>query len=463
MSCARFKSLLHTVGFRITVWHAATFVVGAMLVFVAAYFLLRHVVDEQGRDLVEVRLVNFGYQYRKGGAPAVIELCLQHQGRAQKASFVRMADVNNHTTFLRDAEDWAEFSPQQLDGQPVADGVTWRDFGGLEGSILRVATQRMEDGMILQVGKTLEARQQLLERFRSAMIVIALAMILLGVIGGATAAFRALRPVHQLTASVQSILDTGKFAARVSSRGTGDEIDELVRCFNTLLGKIDLLIRGMHDSLDNVAHDLRTPMTRLRNIATKAIEQNYDQAASHEALGDCLEESERVLSMLVTLMDIAEAEAGVMNLTAQKVNVRQLARQVVDLYEHVAEEKGIAISVEVPEVLELSGDAGRLQRALANLVDNALKYTPAGGRVTIHGSRGADGLTIEVSDTGVGISKDEQSRIWERLYRVDKSRSQRGLGLGLSFVKAIAEAHRGKVAVESDVGRGARFILQFQG
>ena len=194
----------------------------------------------------------------------------------------------------------------------------------------------------------------------------------------------------------------------------------------------------------------------LRIIANRAVEQDYDKEACHDALNDCLEESERVLTMLVTLMDIAEAEAGVVKLDHSSVNVERLVEQIIDLYQHVAEEKEIAIVVEVPGHLHLSGDAARLQRALGNLMDNALKFTPAGGRVTIKAARAEGGITIEVCDTGEGIPKDELERIWERLYRVEKSRTQRGLGLGLSFVKAIIEAHGGTVSVESQVGHGAR-------
>jgi heavy metal sensor kinase len=460
MFFARLRRLARTVGFRIALWHSVIFIVGAALVFSVAFLLLRRSVDEQSHDAIEFRLNQFTAEYERGGKDAIIELCKLRKGRAQKAFFVRIGDQENRTVFLRDGDDWAEFRPQRLALQPIPTQLAWTDLTDSENTVLRVATARMHDGTVLQVGKTMEASRELLDRFRYALVGIAAIIILAGAAGGAAAAFRALRPANQLTATVRSILDTGKFTARVPSRGTGDEIDELVQCFNAMLGKIDVLIHGMRDSLDNVAHDLRTPMTRLRNIATKAVEQDYSKEAALDALGDCLEESERVLTMLVTLMDIAEAETGTMKLDHQPVNVAGLVAQVVDLYEHVAEEKRITIAVEVPSVLQVSGDAGRLQRALGNLMDNALKYTPEDGRIMVRAQHREQGLVLEVSDTGDGISKDELNRIWERLYRVDKSRSQRGLGLGLSFVKAIVEAHGGRVAVESEVGRGSRFTME---
>jgi signal transduction histidine kinase len=455
------KRVFRTVGFRVVLWHSVSFVAGAILIFSAAYFLLRHSVDQQAREVIEFRLNQFGLEHERGGREAVIALCNLRRGRAQRAFFVRLADTKNTTTFLRDRDDWAEFDPASLAERAVPPGVTtWIDLEGPEDSVLRIASVRMQDGSVLQVGKSMEERQILLERFRRALMAIAAVVIVAGAIGGVSAAVRALRPVHHLTATVRSIIDTDDFKARVPSSGTGDEIDELVRCFNEMIGKIELLIHGMRDSLDNVAHDLRTPMTRLRNIATKAIEKNYDQAGSHEALGDCLEESERVLTMLQTLMDIAEAETGVMKLDIQPVNVAKLAGQVLELYEYVAEEREVVVTVDVPDSLEMSGDASRLQRALGNLMDNAIKHTAEGGRVTVSAYSDNGVVRIDVSDTGEGIAGSELHRVWERLYRVDKSRSQRGLGLGLSFVKAIVEAHGGKVGVISEVGRGSRFTIE---
>jgi signal transduction histidine kinase len=459
MSFAGVRRLTRTVGFRLAAWHAATFLIGAALVFSAAYFLLQRSIDEQTRDAIEFRFRQFASEYERGGEEAVIALCKLRSGRAQKAFFVRLANARNETIFLRDPDDWAEFQPRQLEHREVPKGFSWSEIDGMEDQELRLATVRMRDGSVLQVGKSLEAGEALLATFRTAIVAVAGIVILTAVVGGASMALRALRPVHELTATVHSILDTGKFTARVPSRATGDEIDELVQCFNGMLGRIDLLIRGMRDSLDNVTHDLRTPLTRLRIISMRAIEQDADKATCQTALGDCLEESERVLTMLSTLMDITEAQTGVMKLDRKRIDVPTLVGQVVDLYEHVAEEKEIAIAVEIPRGLSPDGDPARLVRALGNLLDNALKYTTAGGRVSLRAGREGATVRIDVADTGVGIPRDELDRIWERLYRVDKSRSQRGLGLGLSFVKAIVEAHGGRVGVNSELGKGSLFAL----
>lgn len=463
MQWEHLKQLARTVSFRIALWHAVTFIVGSILVFGAAYFLLLRSMDEQTQDEILFRLNRYAADYDRGGKDGLLEVLNLRKGRAQRAFFVRLSTPDDTTLFLRDAEDWAEFSPGKLAGRPLSSKPEWMDLYGGEGTILRLAMVRLPDGNGLQVGTTLVPREALLERFGKTQVLIAGIVILMGALGGASVAFRALRPVRQLTESVRSILVTGHFKARVQARGTGDEIDELVKYFNQMSEKIELLLSSMRDSLDNVAHDLRTPMTRLRNRASSAIEEDYDKKESHEALSDCLEESERVMTMLRTLMDIAEAETGAMRLNIAPIQVGLLISQAIDLYQHVADEKRIEVETSINAGLDTSGDAGRLLRTVCNLVDNALKYTPEGGRVRIHAFAKDGMIHIEIEDNGEGMPEEELERIWERLYRLDKSRTQRGLGLGLSFVKAIVEAHRGWVRVESTQGAGSRFTIAIPG
>jgi signal transduction histidine kinase len=163
--------------------------------------------------------------------------------------------------------------------------------------------------------------------------------------------------------------------------------------------------------------------------------------------------------MLTALMDITEAEAGVMRLNLQKTSIASLLKNVVELYELVAEEKRVTITTDFTEPGEAAVDATRMRQAFANLLDNALKYTPEGGNVRLSCAVESGRVTVRVRDNGMGIPPHEQPRIWERLYRGDKSRSQRGLGLGLSLVKAIVEAHHGEVLVQSKPGEGSEFIV----
>ena len=195
-------------------------------------------------------------------------------------------------------------------------------------------------------------------------------------------------------------------------------------------------------------------------MAAQALQPGSDPTSTRKAQADCVEESERVSNMLNTLMDITEAESGMMRLQRESVDLCQLAREVVELYEYVAEEKKIRIVTDLPAPCQANVDRTRMRQVFANLLDNAVKYTPEGGVVAVSVREAPGEMLAVFRDSGIGIPAEEQDKIWARLYRGDKSRSQRGLGLGLSLVKAVVEAHGGKAVVSSEPNRGSEFTVR---
>ena len=304
-----------------------------------------------------------------------------------------------------------------------------------------------------------ERRTQLLERFRRVLLFNVLSLIFVGLAGGAVLTSSALQPLRRLADTVRSILRTGRTDVRVPAQDTGDALDELSALVNAMLDRIDAVLAGMRGALDNVAHDLRTPMTRLRGIAETALTAN-DPAMLRDALADCLEESDRVVAMLNTLMDISEAETGTMTLRREPADLNDLIRQSVELYEDLAEERQVEIR---------TSTAVRARRRRRSQPDAAGARQPARQRAEVHARRRSRHHHGDPERARRGAdrrrhrgrhSAGRAPRIWDRLYRGDKSRSTRGLGLGLSLVRAIVAAHGGRVDVRSTPGAGSTFELR---
>jgi signal transduction histidine kinase len=455
------ERLQHTLGFRLALWYAVIFVVSSLALTGLTYVLVAASLRQYDREIIGNALVQYANAYQVGGVVALREEIRRTQATAAPGPMlVRTVGERQVVTFLSRPSEWPEFDLSRLE-VPSPDGQqTWSTLDtGQDGFELEVASVRLHDGTLFQVGMSSERRAQLLQRFRRVLLINVLSLIVVGLAGGAILTSSALQPLRRLADTVRSILHTGRTDVRVATQNTGDALDELSALVNAMLNRIDAVLAGMRGALDNVAHDLRTPMTRLRGIAETALNSS-DPALLRDALADCLEESDRVIEMLNTLMDISEAETGTMTLHREPTDLDDLIGQSVELYEDLADERGVEIRTNVPSKLVVEIDRNRMRQVMANLIDNAVKYTAPGGVVEIAAHRDHDDAVATVSDTGVGIPADELPRIWDRLYRGDKSRSSRGLGLGLSLVKAIVAAHGGKVSVRSRLGEGSTFELR---
>jgi signal transduction histidine kinase len=421
-------------GLRIGVWYATLFVAGSMAIVSLTYMLASASLAQRDRQLIDSKLGVYATAYDRGGLDDLAATVQAEQQTAPERLFVRVVDRGSEAIVLSQPQGW--------------------DLASLETASIRLA-----DGTLVQVGKSTEARDDLLARFRAALGLVTLSIVLIALTGGALATQSALKPIRQLIAAVQRIITTGRTDARVPLAESRDAIDELSALFNAMLDKIEGLVTGMRGALDNVSHDLRTPMTRLRTSAEMALASPPDLERYHEALADCVEEADRVLVILTTLMDITEAESGTMPLRREPVALADIVARATDLYRDTADAKGVTLAARVSAGVSVNVDRTRLEQVAANLLDNAIKYTPSGGRVEISAGLEGGRAVLQVSDTGMGIPADELPRIWDRLFRGDRSRAERGLGLGLSLVKAVVEAHGGTVSVDSEVGRGSTFTV----
>jgi signal transduction histidine kinase len=455
-------SLKRTLGLRLSVWYATVFIVSTVALVALTYALLASSLARRDHDIVKATLREYMTRYELGGLRALRSAVeLEERTGGRERLFVRViAPGGADAVFTRVPPGWGDFAQEELGEGQGGSGAVPHD----ERAVLEVATGRLFDGTVLQVGKSNEIRLALLRKFQWIIGVVSIVTLVVGITGGLVLTRSTVQPIYELIEVVQGIIRTGRTETRVPVRTPqGDAVDELTTLFNTMLDRINGLIVAMGQSLDNVAHDLRTPLARLRANAERALQAGDgpgSRDAQREALADALEESERILSMLNTLMDISEAETGVLQLKREPVALRELLSEAVELYEDVSDLKKVTVTLEPGEEVVVSGARDRLRQVFANLLDNAIKYTPEGGSVRL--AVGGDGAwaVVTVADTGNGIDAQDLPRIWDRLYRADPSRSERGLGLGLSLVKAYVEAHQGTVEAQSEPGHGSTFTVR---
>ena len=459
MFLKQLNRIRRTITFRLALWYSGIFILSTSFLFALAYVLLFSSMEQKDREDIHQKLGEYAAQYRLNGLEGLKREVSLEEKTGRHSFFVRLVGPENSTLFLDAPDESTGFSLEPLKSGPADGKSSWVRLPNRSGeNSLEIESAPLTNGLLLQVGKITEDREELLGRFREIFLGFMVLVVVVGVVGGSFLASRTLRPIRSLIHAIRSI-STGRMDARVPTRQTGDELDELVLLFNAMLEKIETLLKGMRGALDNVAHDLRTPVARLRGTAEVALCSDPDLDFYREALADCVEESERILAMLDTLMDISEAETGAMKLQLEAVNLSTLMEDTVELYRYVAEDKEVALQVNAPADLFLTADRNRMRQVLANLLDNAIKYTPPGGRIDLEAFQREQQAVIRFKDTGIGIAPEETSRIWDRLYRSDQSRSQRGLGLGLSLVKVVVQAHQGHIEVSSQPGLGSLFTL----
>ena len=458
------KQLWGSFALRLSLWYAAVFTLCAAVLFGLLYLLVVDSFERSEQAILSARLQECVDIYERGGVGALDDLVRRDQSRGGSGGFFILVTRGRDGVVLSSSP----FDLTRLAERAATAGLRVPTPGQLlripldTNTDLLLVSANLRGGATLRVGRITNRVAALLRPFEIAFAAVIGPTLLLGLGLGAVFAHRSMNPVRGMLRTARSIITTGNMAERVPETQAASEVAELARQFNRVLEKNGALLRAMREALDNVAHDLRTPLARMRVSAETALAPDATLAAAREALADCAEESERVLTMLNAVLDVTEAESGMMALRRERRSVRELVEQVLEMYSLAAEEKRIRVTTRWPPdgLLEAEVDPSRLRQVFANLVDNAIKYTADGGEVTVEGDRDESGeVRVVVRDNGMGIPLEEQTRIWERLYRGDKSRGQRGLGLGLSLVRAVIEAHGGHVSVQSEPGKGASFTV----
>jgi len=323
-----------------------------------------------------------------------------------------------------------------------------------------VRTLRDGQTYLLQVGIPLEPMDAALKRYRDLLWWRVPVAVLLGALAAWWLSGFALRPLSRLAASARQV-DVNALDRRLPVRGAGDELDGVAVAFNETLDRLEHAVVEMRQFSSALAHELRTPLAALRGEIELALREPGISPARQDAYGSQIEEIDHLTRLIDQILTLARAEAGQIRLTVAPVDLGQLAASLVDQLQPLAEARSIDLSCDPVDAVIVQGDPAWLKRLLLNLLDNALKYTPAGGRVSVRVSRLGDRARIDVQDTGAGLSPADLPRVFERFFRADPARSSSlpGAGLGLNLVQWIVAQHRGQVTVQSRLGQGSTFSV----
>jgi heavy metal sensor kinase len=324
---------------------------------------------------------------------------------------------------------------------------------------VRILYALLSPSIAIQVGESMEGYSRFLDAFKVILIFTMGVLLIVAAGVGWFMAKRAVSGVEAVTRTARKI-SANVLEERVPVKNTGDEIDLLAKTFNEMLDRIESLVREVKEMSENIAHDLKSPITRIRGAAEVTLTTSHSIGDYEGMAASIIEECDRLLDMINTMLLISKTEAGVQKPSLETIDLSDLLNDTCELFAPGAEDKGITIQYTTPGAIKLSGDIRMFQRMFSNLLDNAIKYTLPGGKVHVTISENHSGMvSVSIQDTGIGISQDELPQIFERFYRGDRSRSTSGIGLGLSLSRAIARAHGGDITVSSAVGNGSTFIV----
>lgn len=464
MSLGKIIKLKNTLIFRLTVLYAGIFTLSSILIFFVIYFKIHTVAMVE----MDEEFLNETSRYAEsmsgnGLAETVTQIREMADLEDPDEEFYRMITLDGDILFSTNMAEWGSPGlypiPEAIRRGETDHVFTTLKIHGRENKA-RMITAVIGPGTVLQMGETLEETEDYLDIFLSWFLIMVFIVMIVSAFIGWFMARRALQDMEAVTKTAADI-SNGAYNKRVQLRGQYEEIQRLGETFNIMLDRIENLLQSMREVNDNIAHDLRSPLARIRGIAEINLMNEKTIDDFRNMAGSVVEECDNLIDIINTMMDITEIESGINKPKIEEIDIRQLIYDAVQLFKPLANEKKLHLNIQLENKLIFQGDRKKLQRMISNLLDNAIKYTHEGGSVSVRAMTEHGNLRIVFEDTGIGISDTDIPRIFERFYRCDKSRSQGGIGLGLSLAKAFAEAMHGTIQVNSILHQGSAFTVTF--
>jgi signal transduction histidine kinase len=453
--------LLRTTAFQLTLAYLLIFILFA--VSLLGYFALntRRLINEQITNRINAEVSALREQYEQGGIRRLVTI-IDQRARRPGSSLILITtpngeeiagNVSSLESGILDHSGWYEISYRRTEAQDEAEHRALAEV------------VELPSGFRLMIGRDLEERERIYAIISNAGRWSFALVVVLGLAGGFFVSRRVLKRIDAMTETAHTIM-AGDLTGRLPVAGTGDELDRLADNLNAMLERIEALMRGLKEVSDNIAHDLKTPLTRLRNRCEHALRGAKGDVDYRATLESTIAESDELIRTFDALLMIARAESGQARDNMAEFDAAEIARDVGELYEPLADERGLALKVDAPQAAPVRGNRELVSQALANLVDNAIKYARPeaskinGAAAEIVVEAGADGerIVLTVSDHGPGIPEADRGRVVERFVRLERSRSEPGSGLGLSLASAVARLHGGELKFE-DNHPGLRSII----
>jgi len=461
MFLKKLLNLKGTLSFRLTLWYTGIFTLSSLLALSIFYYRISSITMERTDAELLEEMEEFSTLRSEEGIDKVkTEMILEVESE-DKEIFYRLLSIDGQILAMSSTQPWDRLEVRENtlrllrdQSRPVLGTLDIQNYKYK----VRTIYGSISPTEVLQIGLSLEDNEEYLQVFRDLLFLLMIPLFIFAALIGWFLSRQALLGVEEVTLTAIDI-SKGSYDKRVQVKRRSYEVDRLANTFNSMLDRIQALLKSMREMTDNIAHDLRSPLTRIRGIAEMTLFSKNSIKDYENMAASTIEECDNLIEMINTMLDITETEAGVGEFKIEKVNLSRLILDACELFRPTADEKGVNIITILPDKLYCQGDSNKLQRLVTNLLENSIKYTESEGSITISASLDNGQVNIIFEDTGIGISEKDLPKIFERFYRCDMSRSQAGIGLGLSLAKAIANAFGGDISVKSALNKGSAFLV----
>ncbi|MDP6413805.1 MAG: HAMP domain-containing sensor histidine kinase [Gammaproteobacteria bacterium] len=438
----RLADQLRTTTFLLTLRYMVLFFLSVTVLFIFISWSTTDYVEQETKAAIQTDIAGLNEQYRQRGPQGLARIiAMRISANPDGDAIYLLADANltsmvgsasKWPTLIADVDGWVTFEYSETTGESI---------------MVRARVLAPEPDLRLLVGRKVRVLTQLTRLFDRTLFWGLAITLALALTGGLMMSNNVLRRVGQFNSTGKRITD-GDLTQRIITTGSGDEFDELANNLNAMMDQIESLMSNIQHISDNIAHDLRTPLTRLRN-RLEDLRQIADSGEIEE-IDNCIEDADGLLATFASLLSIARIESGTYETALNPINLSQCVRDGYELYKALADEKSISLSCDAPGMIEVRGDRNLLFQAITNLLDNAIKYTPTGGKVSISLRCNPNHTILSVMDSGSGIPENKYEQVLQRFFRLDESRSKPGAGLGLSLVQAIIQRHGARLELEDN-------------